>query len=657
MATPESPQRNAQKLSASFSSGTNPQVPVRFYDFDCFRIDVHRRRLLRDGEPVPITPKALETLLVLVANHGRVVEKDDLMSCLWPDTVVEEANLTQNIFLVRKILGEAPGEQTFIATLPRRGYQFVGQVRKVAKEEDQVVPKTEIAEGIDSLKRQLRAPDAEPSRWRSRWVVVLAVFVIAALAPGIAAMWNRWLAGSTIDPIRAIAVLPLRNLSGDPEQEYFADGMTEAIINDLASFSALRVVSHQSMIRYKRSAKTVPEIARELGVDGVIEGSITPTDGRIRLTVRLLHGRNDRQLWAASYDRRLDDVLSLQAKLAREVAEVVKLAVSEQERAALADRRSVEPEAYDLYLRSRQCLTRREFRKSLEYSDRAITKDPTFAVAYAGMAQTYAVALGGDLGPPSDMHPRLKAAARKALELDPRLIDAHLALAATTLAHEWNWQEGERALRRILERNPNNETAQLWYAWLLVGLGRHTEALALHERALAADPLSPNNNSVFAASLRQVGRYRDAADRYQRILERDPHFAWAHRGLGWTYLEMGMDEKGLSALEEAARLAPDNASIMASLGHAYGRRGRDAEAKAVLWHLEELAYGRYTSPVFMAMIHAGLGERDAAFGRLEEAYRERDPILTRVKVDPLLQPLRTDPRFSHLVQRMNLPLP
>ena len=646
MATTESPQRHPQKPSTTPSSTANASDSVRFYDFAGFRIDVRRRRLLQNGEPIPIKPKALDTLLALVENRGRVVEKDDLMRRLWPDTAVEEANLTQNVFVVRKTLGEEPGEQKFIATHARRGYQFVGEVREVTPEEGRT--------GLDGEP----ASRLNPFLRRNRVALGILTIAVVAVAVALAARWSRWRSAGAASHISAIAVLPFRNVSADPEQEYFADGMTDAVIADLASISALRVVSRQSVMRYKSSQKSMRDIARELGVDALIEGSVSRVAGRIRLTVQLVDGRTDDHLWAHGYDRDLGNVLSLQGELARAVAEAVRVTVTELERGGLAKRRPVDPEAYDLYLRGLYFWGRRGeegLLKSLDYYQRAIARDPTFALAYAGMALTYNPLAVQGFMPAADARPRLRAAAERALALDPGLTEAHIAMATVT-AHGWDWQEGERAWMRILERSPNNATARLWYGWLLESLGRFDEGLAERERAVAADPLSLQNNTALGSSLYLIGRYGNAVSRFQLTLELDPHFPAAHSGLAWNYLKMGMRQEGIAALEESVRLSNGNTRTVAALGYAFGVAGRPAEAKAILDTLEKRSRQRYITPIFLAWVHAGLGQREAAFAQLEEAYREGSPGLLHIKADPPLEALQTDPRFRQLLLRMNLPV-
>jgi TolB-like protein/Tfp pilus assembly protein PilF len=486
---------------------------------------------------------------------------------------------------------------------------------------------------------------------------VIATITVVAVGVAFAAAWSPWRSAGTSSHISAIAVLPFRNVSADPEQEYFADALTDAVIADIASISALRVVSRQSVMRYKNSQKSMRDIARELGVDALIEGSVSRVAGRIRLTVQLVDGRTDDHLWAHSYDRDLANVLSLQGELAQAVAQAVRVTATELERGGLAKRRPVDPEAYDLYLRGLYFWGRRDeegLLKSLDYYQRAIARDPTFALAYAGIALTYNPLAVHGFMPAADARPRLRAAAERALTLDPGLVEAHIALATVT-AHGWYWQEGERAWIEILDRSPNNGTARLWYGWLLGGLGRFTEGLAERERAVAADPLSLQNNSSLAASLCLIGRCREAVAQFQLTLKLDPQFPAAHSGLGWASLKMGKWQEGIAAFEEAVRLSNGDIRTIAALGHAFGIAGRTAEARAILQTLEERSRQRYIAPFLLAWVHAGLGERDAAFARLEEAYREGSPGLMHIKADPPLDPLRTDPRFQQLLLRMNLP--
>jgi TolB-like protein/DNA-binding winged helix-turn-helix (wHTH) protein len=641
---PPSPQRGAQIPSTASEIGVDGRPAVAFYDFDAFRIDVRRHQLLRHGEVVAIKPKALETLLVLVEHHGRLVSKDALMSWLWPDTAVEEANLTQNVFVARKALGEAPGEQRFIATVARQGYRFVADVAEVLETEAPATMPTRAA--ID---------DRGPRSWRG--VAAIAAGLVGLLLSALV-LWNRAPASDTIAPIRAMAVLPFRNLSSDAEQAYFVDGMTDAVIADLASVSALRVASHQSVRRYAASALPLADIARQLRVDAIVEGSVSRAGRRIRLTVQVIDARTDQHLWAATYDRELDDVLTLQAEVAGAVAGAVRAIVSEPERAALAARRTVDPEAYDAYLRGRYFFAQRSevaLRRSIEHYRRAIDRDPSFAPAHAGLALAYVPMGFFGFIPAAEGSRHLRAAAERARQLDPTLVDADVALAAATVVYDWDWPAAERAYGRILERRPDHAQARLWYGFMLGQIGRLDKALVEREQALAAEPLSLQFNTSVADTLMLLGRNDEAIARYRRTLELAHDFAGAHQGLGLALLRSGKNDEAVRELEAAVRTSDDLRST-AALGYAYGRVGRTAEARGILEQLARRMPDRYLSPIYPAFVHAGLGDRDAAFDRLDAAFLDRSPLLIGAKVDPLLDPLRDDPRFTDLLKRMNLPV-
>jgi TolB-like protein/DNA-binding winged helix-turn-helix (wHTH) protein/Tfp pilus assembly protein PilF len=648
--TPQSPQSGAQKVSAALSSAADS--PPRFYDFEPFRLDVQKRLLLREGEPVPITPKVLETLVVLIERRRRVVDKGELMGLLWPDTVVEEANLTQSVFMARKALGEASGEQKFIATVPRRGYQFVAEVHEVQAPGGQDVWFRAVA-GAD-----IQAPAPARAPWTGwRWLVAVAV-AVGATAVAIAAGSRLWRRSEHRGPIRSLAVLPLHNLSGDAAEDYFADGLTDVLITDLASVSALRTVSWQSVVRYKGTKKPLPEIARELGVDAILEGSVVRSGRKVRLTAQLVHASSERHIWATGYERDIADTLQLQGELARSVAHEVQARVTEREEARLLRRRPVDSEAYALYLRGRYFWDRRSqggaLLRSIEYFREAVDRDPTLAVAHAGMALAYAPLGYSGYISPAESRMKTQAAAAKALELDPDLVEAQTALAALKGIHDWDWEGGERDWKRVLDRSPNDPTVHLWYGFLLEGLGRVDEALRESRRALELDPLSPFVNERLAGIFSSMGQNDRAVEQYQRALELDPQSSSGVAGLGWAYLMKGMRLEGIQKLEEAAALADADPRVTSWLGHAYGLVGRKADARRILEAMKKRGKERYLSPFYLACIQAGLGERDAAFASLEEAYRQGNPMLSHVKVDARLRPLRSDARFEDLLRRMNL---
>jgi TolB-like protein/DNA-binding winged helix-turn-helix (wHTH) protein/Flp pilus assembly protein TadD len=604
--------------------------------------------LLRDGQRIPIPPKALETLVVLLENRHRVVEKDELMARVWPDTTVEEANLTQNVFVARKALGEQAGESAFILTVARRGYRFLAEAFETDNEPSP-------PSGCHPRREEPAAPAEGPRRrgLRARPTALLLLPVLTFVTFGAWLLFRRAPAGR---PIQSLAVLPFVSLSGDPDQEYFADGMTDAVITDLAALPKLQVISRQSSMRFKGSAKPVPEIGRELGVDAVVEGTVLRSGGRLRLTVQLVHAATDRHLWAGSFERGLADVLALQAELARSVAREIEVTLNAQEQARWAHPRPVDPEAYDLYLRGRHFWgqrSREALRKSLAFYQQAIDRDPGFAPAYAGLAIAYAPLTYWGYMAPDAARPAMEAAARRALELDPNLVEAHVGQAVVAV-FSWDWEAGEQAWRRITERSPNHATARLWYGLLLESRGRFEEALPQRRRAAELDPLSAFNDTALGDTLALLGRGEEAKARYRRSLDLDPRFPNARRGLGWAFIIEGRTDEGLHELERAVEASGSDPLFRAWLGHAYGRGGRAPAARQVLASLERDAENGYLEPLWLAYVYAGLGDLGRAFRQLDRAYEQRSPALMRAPYDPPLRPLHGDARFQDLLARMRL---
>jgi TolB-like protein len=451
------------------------------------------------------------------------------------------------------------------------------------------------------------------------------------------------------DSIRSLAVLPLANLSSDAEQEYFSDGMTDTLISQLAAIRSLRVISRQSIMRYKNNTTPMPQIASELDVEGIVEGTVLKTGNRVRVSIQLIHAPSDRHIWSDQYERPLDDVLALQAEIATAVAREVRAAVSLQETARLAQAESIDPEAYDLYLRGRYFWAQRSpdaLRRALEYFERVIAIEPNFALAHAGLAETY-----GPLGyqgfmAPEEATPKMKAAALRALELDPDLVEGLTALAACAAFHEWNWAEGERLFERAIEVNPNYSTAYGWYGLLLMNTGRFPEMLAARERGYALDPLWVGTASAYAEALAFNGRIDEALALMQKTLELHPGSPVAFGYLGWINALAGRFEDAIEALKPTGPTG--------SLGHAYAVTGRRAEALEVLAALEERARSRFVSPHEFALVHLGLGDADAALDALERAAAIRIPAINSIKIDPRYAPLANEPRFVAVLERIGL---
>jgi tetratricopeptide (TPR) repeat protein len=399
-------------------------------------------------------------------------------------------------------------------------------------------------------------------------------------------------------------------------------------------------------------------ISRRVGADALIEGSAALANGRVRLTVRLVHGATDRQLWSSTYERTLSDVLTLQGELARAVADAVQAIVTGDEHKAFAGRRSVDPDAYMLYLRAGHFFNLRgadNVRKSIAYYEQAIARDRMFAAAYGRMALSYCLLIGSL--PPEEAYRPVKAAAAQALALDPMQVDAQVALSQATFLGDRNWREARRELESVLQRYPNHATAHLWYASVLTEVGPLEEALAERRRALTLEPLANATTKSLGEVLDQMGRYGEAVTAFKNTLELDPSYADGHGWLGFVYLQMGRRDEGIAELEASVRLSRDDIPNVARLAHAYGLVGRRADAQRLLTTLIERSRREWVSPKSFAHVYAGLGDLDQALAKLEEAYRVGTPTLMRLKSDPLLDPLKGDPRFADLVRRLNLPWP
>ena len=468
----------------------------------------------------------------------------------------------------------------------------------------------------------------------------------------------RALGASPPAPIRSVAVLPLASFSGAPEDEYFVQGMTESLITDLAKIGSLRVISRTSVMRYNRTDKPLPEIARELNVDTIVEGSVLRSGNRVRITAQLIDAASDRHLWAESYERDMQDVLKLQSEVAGAIAREIQIKLSPQEQASLANTPRVDPEAYQYYLQGRFYWNKRTeqgFRKGIEFFEDAIARDPQHALAYAGLADCYALlASVGHAGAATrEAVEGAGQAARRAIELDDSLSEAHTSLGFVKFRFEWDWAGAEREFRRAIELQPGYPTAHHWYATYLGTMGRMPEALAEVRRALALDPLSLTINAGLARLLSSAGQLDRAVEQIWKIMEMEPTFTRAYFDLGLMYAEHKKAEEAVAALQKAANQDPENPQVIACLAYAHALAGNRDEAERVLVWLEEQGRKGYVSPFLQASIHAGLGENDRAIALLEKGYEVRATEMVYLKTEPFFEPLRPDPRFQDLLRRMN----
>ncbi|MFQ5807165.1 MAG: hypothetical protein ACE5I3_12020, partial [Phycisphaerae bacterium] len=489
--------------------------------------------------------------------------------------------------------------------------------------------------------------------------VSLAVVVVAAalVARNVGGWRDRLFGPAAPGRIQSLAVLPLANLSGDPEQDYFVDGMTDALIADLAKISELRVISRTSVMRYKGTDKPLPQIARELSVDAVVEGSVVRDSGRVRIAAQLIHAATDQHLWANSYEHEMRDILGLQREVARAVAKEIRITVTPQEQARLARVRPVNPAAYEAYLKGRYYWNKRTeagFRTAIEYFQQAIEKDPTYALAYSGLADSYSLLADYGILRPAEAYPKAKAAAAKALEIDDTLAEAHASLAMAVWQYDWDRSRAEWEFNQAIGLNPGYATARHWHALFLGRTGRLDEAVIEIKRAQELDPLSLIINTVTGMVFYWSRQYDQAIEEYRKTLEMDANFEIAHYLLGWAYGQLAMYEEAITELKRAASLSGGAPKHVAHLAQVYAAAGMPDKARKILGELNDVSKQKYVPPCLFAIICAALGERDQAFAWLDKACEERDSYLLDLKADPIYDRLRSDPRFADLLHRVGL---
>jgi TolB-like protein/Tfp pilus assembly protein PilF len=484
-------------------------------------------------------------------------------------------------------------------------------------------------------------------------VVVLALLI----GLDVCGFRDRILGGASAPRIESLAVLPLENLSGDPEQEYFADGMTEALIAELGQLKALRVISRTSVMMYKGARKPLRDIAQELDVEVVVEGSVVRSGERVRITTQLVQAVPEKHLWAESYERELGDVLRLQSEIAQSIAREIQITVSPEEQRRLADARQVVPEVYEAYLRGRHFQDERTYeglRRSMEYFRKATDTDPAYAPAWAGMADTYNLQIFWGFTHPNEVFPQYKEAVMKALELDDDLAEAHATLADLKWFENWDWNGAEMEFKRALELNPSYANAHSWYANLLTEKGRAEEAIERRKQAQRLDPLSPILNVAVVGDMYMAGRYEDALAQFDQNLELSPGFPLANYLIGLCHEQLSRMDEAIQSLKKAREGFEGSSLVLGALGHAYATSGNRRHALEIIAELEQLSEREHVSAFDFAIVYVGLGENQQALDWLERAYEDRTGWVEYIKVDPRLKHLHTEPRFQELLRRMNL---
>lgn len=630
--------------------------------FGPFTLDLKSGELHKSGRKICLQEQPFRLLTVLIERPGEVVTREELQNRLWPDNTTVEFGHSINsaVKRLRDVLGDNADKPKYVETVARRGYRFLPPV-----ECDEFHPAPSAASvGEPPVKSPASnssnpAPAITPSPLpeqrllsKKRVKELLVALAFGALLTGFAVGSKRfhWFGQPDFERIHSLAVLPLENLSGDRGQDYFADGITDELISNLGKISALRVISRTSVMRYRGAQKLVQEIARDLHVDAVLEGTVLRSGNRVRITAHLIQAEPETQLWTENYEGDLGDIMVMQDDAARQIANEIRVKLTPQEQVRLSSARPVTSQAQEAYLKGRYLFSQRTndgMRKSIAFLQQAIDLDSRYALAYAGLADSYLVLTTYGLLKPNEAYPKAEQAAKKALEIDDTLAEAHTALGFAQSCYERNWPAAEREFRRAIELNPSYPTAHMWYGEHLLIVGQADRAIAEFKRARDLDPLSLIVNASLGRALRDARHFDEAIEQCRKTIDLDPNFAHGHWCLGLSYLGKARNADAILEFQKARALG-EGQIVLWSLAYAYGVAGRKPEARETLREFKQQSPDGYVSPYFMAGIYAGMGEKDQAFVWLDRAYEERD--LMTPKLDPFLDSLRSDPRFRDLLR-------
>jgi DNA-binding winged helix-turn-helix (wHTH) protein/TolB-like protein/Flp pilus assembly protein TadD len=664
----------------------------QIYAFDNFRLDAGERILARDGEPVTLPAKAFDLLVVLLENNGRLVGKDELYQRVWTDQIVEESNLTVQMSALRKALGERRDNPRYIVTVPGHGYRFIGEVIRVgegqevgieAENQSHIViekkngqmandlvpslpldirdhqPISETPSTITATAEMQRTLPVNPTR---KWVRVLAVAVIlcGSLLVGFY-FWSKRTAPTQLPSprqIKALAVLPFKPLVTDDRDESLELGMADTLIARLANLREINVRPIGAVRKYVGLDQDAVAAGREQRVDAVVDGHMQKSGDKIRVTVRLVRVEDGATLWTNHFDEKLTDIFQVQDSISERVAGLLAQKLTGEEQERLTRHPTENTEAYQLYLLGRYHLNRLTddgFQKGLEYFQLAVEKDPNFALAYAGMADAYNQLAGFNVRPPREVFPKARSAAVAALNLDPQLAQAHTELAMVNLTFDWDWPVAEKEFQRAIEINPSDSDAHYYYAYYFTFMGKFDNGITEIRKALELDPVSLVKLTGVAQVLLMARHYDEAIEECRKALEMDPNLGYAHWLLGLAYMYKGSYEQAILALQKSIPLSADSPDEPATLAKAYALSGRPTEARKIFDELKQQSRHRYISPGTLADLYWAIGQKDEAFAMLNKAIDERDNMVVLLKVEPMFDPLRSDPRFTNLLRRVGFP--
>lgn len=639
------------------------------YEFGPFRIDVGRRIVLREGEPVPLTSKSFDTLLVLVERRGEVVCKDELMKTLWPDTIVEENNLTQQISMLRKALGERASEHRYVLTVPGRGYSFIAEVNEASLREQDLIVEQHTRSRItveveDDDERAKQAPEEKikllpdtshaATRKQPSGSAIFSLSIVLAVLTIATVFWfysQRTQQPSNSGIKKSIAVLPFKSLNSDSANDYLGTGMSDTLIAKLSNIRQISVRPTSTVIKYAGQNQDAYAIGRELGVDSVLEGTVQKAGDRVRVTVQLVNVQDRNPLWAQSFDEKLTDIFTVQDLISEQVARTMLVKLNVDEQRQLSKRETENVEAYQEYLRGRYFWNKRNdegLKKSLERFQQAITLDPDYGQAHAGLADAYTLIAHYRIKPyaQDEAFQKGRAEAIKALKIDDTLAEAHASLAFIKTYYDHDEAGAEIEFKRAIELDPNYATAHHWYSEYLAMRGQDEEAMTEIKRAQELDPLSPVINTTLGERLYLARRYDEAIRQLQKTLEFAPDFGPAHYTLGLAFEQKGMYEGAIAELRKARDTSGNSQNILASLGHTLALSGQKSAAHKIL---DELLAKEDPVPYAIAVIYQGLGEKQQTIGWLKKVKDKKDALDMMLKLDPRMDNLRDDPGFRELL--------
>jgi DNA-binding winged helix-turn-helix (wHTH) protein/TolB-like protein/Tfp pilus assembly protein PilF len=608
------------------------------YRFGPYRIGAQERLLHRGEDLISLPPKALETLLVLLESAGRMVDKSDLMKAVWPDTFVEEGALTRNVSLLRKALEDTGDESRYIETIPKRGYRFIAPV--------QAGPM--VSPGM---------PAASKTTWKTGWGAPIGLLLICSVV-ALATYMTRGRQEKPVPALKTathiVAVLRFRNVEADPAQEYFADGITQALITPLKRLGNLRVIDLTSENSGSAESDALNKLVREQGITQFLTGTVQQISGRVRIDAQLMDPKTHDVSWANFYERDMKDVLALEAAAAEAIVNEIQVAVTAEERRRLQQNRPVNPEAWLAYQRGRYFWNKRTedgLNRALQFFQQAIEIDPTFALPYTGQADSYSLlgSIGIDGMRPDKAMPLAKAAAEKALKMDPDLAEAHVSLAYVKLSYEWDLGGAQEEFARAIALDPASAKAHHWYSHYFMAANDLNKATEQMQQAIGLEPLSPIINVGIGWCYYYTRQYEKAIEQYRSVVEMDPNLPVPHQTLGMAYQQKRLFPQAIAEFQRAAALSGNSPTTVAALASAYGFAGQATEARAELAHLEEISRTRYVPALYFAMIHNSLGETSTALRFAWTAASERSDYLVYLHLEPQVGKLAGDTRFLSLI--------